>query len=123
MVPLIIFRFSDSALFTEASTLLTPVGSTAIGFSMKICFRADRKSTRLNSSHVRISYAVFCLKKKMKAGLCQRLADCHRFLAPRADVDVLERMHDRLARHYAPCALHLGVSASLHHVPGPPRLL
>src|SRR5690554_7435450 len=26
--------------------------------------RSDRKSTRLNSSHVRISYAVFCLKKK-----------------------------------------------------------
>src|SRR5690606_41137051 len=25
---------------------------------------ADRKSTRLNSSHVKISYAVFCLKKK-----------------------------------------------------------
>src|SRR5207249_11711485 len=28
--------------------------------------RADRKSTRLNSSHVSISYAVFCLKKKKK---------------------------------------------------------
>src|SRR3989442_9758846 len=28
--------------------------------------REDRKSTRLNSSHVRISYAVFCLKKKKK---------------------------------------------------------
>src|SRR5690554_6415003 len=28
--------------------------------------RGDRKSTRLNSSHVRISYAVFCLKKKKK---------------------------------------------------------
>src|SRR5438874_7104558 len=27
---------------------------------------ADRKSTRLNSSHVEISYAVFCLKKKKK---------------------------------------------------------
>src|SRR2546430_4216781 len=27
-------------------------------------FRADRKSTRLNSSHSQISYAVFCLKKK-----------------------------------------------------------
>src|SRR5690606_41774699 len=26
--------------------------------------KADRKSTRLNSSHVKISYAVFCLKKK-----------------------------------------------------------
>src|SRR5438067_7007869 len=29
-------------------------------------FAADRKSTRLNSSHVSISYAVFCLKKKKK---------------------------------------------------------
>src|SRR5690554_7743560 len=28
--------------------------------------KRDRKSTRLNSSHVRISYAVFCLKKKTK---------------------------------------------------------
>src|SRR5690554_6975485 len=28
--------------------------------------RSDRKSTRLNSSHVRISYAVFCLKKKTR---------------------------------------------------------
>src|SRR5207302_11324540 len=28
--------------------------------------RLDRKSTRLNSSHVKISYAVFCLKKKKK---------------------------------------------------------
>src|SRR5690554_7566489 len=30
----------------------------------------DRKSTRLNSSHVRISYAVFCLKKKKCSWLC-----------------------------------------------------
>src|SRR3954469_7524970 len=29
--------------------------------------KGDRKSTRLNSSHVEISYAVFCLKKKKKA--------------------------------------------------------
>src|SRR5690625_6456287 len=29
-------------------------------------FNRDRKSTRLNSSHVAISYAVFCLKKKKK---------------------------------------------------------
>src|SRR5690606_40497618 len=29
-------------------------------------FIQDRKSTRLNSSHVKISYAVFCLKKKKK---------------------------------------------------------
>src|SRR5690554_1123471 len=29
--------------------------------------RVDRKSTRLNSSHVRTSYAVFCLKKKIRS--------------------------------------------------------
>src|SRR5436305_4959301 len=33
--------------------------------------KQDRKSTRLNSSHVRISYAVFCLKKKKKNRLRQ----------------------------------------------------
>src|SRR5574340_1026134 len=36
--------------------------------------RADRKSTRLNSSHQKISYAVFCLKKKKKKDEC--IADC-----------------------------------------------
>src|SRR5256885_6205284 len=34
-------------------------------FSFKVIMR-DRKSTRLNSSHLVISYAVFCLKKKKK---------------------------------------------------------
>src|SRR3712207_6993056 len=33
----------------------------------KDLYRADRKSTRLNSSHANISYAVFCLKKKNQA--------------------------------------------------------
>src|SRR5690554_7559220 len=35
-------------------------------FFIQLCIwiNEDRKSTRLNSSHVRISYAVFCLKKK-----------------------------------------------------------
>src|SRR5690625_5918871 len=32
-----------------------------------LCEESDRKSTRLNSSHVAISYAVFCLKKKKKS--------------------------------------------------------
>src|SRR5690606_40386714 len=32
----------------------------------RLPLRIDRKSTRLNSSHVKISYAVFCLKKKKK---------------------------------------------------------
>src|SRR5690625_6028703 len=45
-----------------------PVGPAEGLFSQefyKACKR-DRKSTRLNSSHVAISYAVFCLKKKHK---------------------------------------------------------
>src|SRR5438128_5798016 len=32
-----------------------------------MCWSLDRKSTRLNSSHGSISYAVFCLKKKKRA--------------------------------------------------------
>src|SRR5437868_8842883 len=41
--------------------------------------RTDRKSTRLNSSHVSISYAVFCLKKKK--AIYQRMVEW--FLLPR----------------------------------------
>src|SRR3712207_9524030 len=33
----------------------------------RTCSAGDRKSTRLNSSHANISYAVFCLKKKKRA--------------------------------------------------------
>src|SRR2546427_3053269 len=36
--------------------------------------RVDRKSTRLNSSHSQISYAVFCLKKKKKQFKCENHA-------------------------------------------------
>src|SRR2546427_3391222 len=39
----------------------------------KLSFISDRKSTRLNSSHSQISYAVFCLKKKKK----QKNTSCH----------------------------------------------
>src|SRR2546422_320605 len=46
-----------SVLAFETLPLLTPGGGVPL---------ADRKSTRLNSSHGYISYAVFCLKKKKK---------------------------------------------------------
>src|SRR3712207_8469718 len=42
---------------------------TLIGYSLNdtiVVYDRDRKSTRLNSSHANISYAVFCLKKKNK---------------------------------------------------------
>src|SRR5690554_3837801 len=41
-----------------------PYYSMRADYFFQVVFVADRKSTRLNSSHVRISYAVFCLKKK-----------------------------------------------------------
>src|SRR2546429_3174609 len=44
-------------------------GRTALGPASP---RADRKSTRLNSSHGYISYAVFCLKKKKKKKISER---------------------------------------------------
>src|SRR2546430_13686524 len=39
-----------------------------LAFSKNIAAVGDRKSTRLNSSHSQISYAVFCLKKKKQTG-------------------------------------------------------
>src|SRR5690349_24938060 len=70
------FFFNDTAT-TEIYTLslhdALPICRVAFGYSGTQCAwpavshcRADRKSTRLNSSHVEISYAVFCLKKKKK---------------------------------------------------------
>src|SRR5690349_23922035 len=43
----------------------------------------DRKSTRLNSSHVEISYAVFCLKKKKKKQKIVKLDNKHtKYITP-----------------------------------------
>src|SRR3712207_8558298 len=55
---------ADRGLFCShgdfyAATIIERYGQVPEGF-----VRADRKSTRLNSSHANISYAVFCLKKK-----------------------------------------------------------
>src|SRR5690625_7524898 len=45
---------------------ISPSGSTSAIGSPMVNQSGDRKSTRLNSSHVAISYAVFCLKKKRR---------------------------------------------------------
>src|SRR5687768_17751086 len=42
------------------------LAASALPFEIEIATVQDRKSTRLNSSHGYISYAVFCLKKKKK---------------------------------------------------------
>src|SRR5690554_7682239 len=48
--------------YVAQGTKTIRVGSGGVMLPNTSC--VDRKSTRLNSSHVRISYAVFCLKKK-----------------------------------------------------------
>src|SRR5207253_9708370 len=52
----------------EARSARCSVTGTHAAHSRRYCHHCrDRKSTRLNSSHVAISYAVFCLKKKKYA--------------------------------------------------------
>src|SRR5690349_14558225 len=61
------------AVMEEFHLILYPFVEGTNGYELELTERqwaefgaADRKSTRLNSSHVEISYAVFCLKKKKK---------------------------------------------------------
>src|SRR5438270_3711546 len=55
-LPISTMTFSSSSRYFCFSSSLRSRGTGAL--------RIDRKSTRLNSSHSQISYAVFCLKKK-----------------------------------------------------------
>src|SRR5215813_9527677 len=61
-------RFIPRILKADPETLADGTGDNLDPEKVLACMmqreKADRKSTRLNSSHVRISYAVFCLKKK-----------------------------------------------------------
>src|SRR5437764_9183812 len=54
------------ALRSEANRLAVGVGERYTDNAFLTILLSDRKSTRLNSSHRCISYAVFCLKKKKK---------------------------------------------------------
>src|SRR3712207_9516087 len=69
-LPVGILTETDAArlLNTEASLRQRVVGQDhalkALGRALRRSAARDRKSTRLNSSHANISYAVFCLKKK-----------------------------------------------------------
>src|SRR3989442_7536148 len=53
----------------------------------------DRKSTRLNSSHVRISYAVFCLKKKKHHKFILKMYHNHDFDLPNYDATLCKTAH------------------------------
>src|SRR2546429_5217576 len=61
----------DLLLGREMTTrLLVGHGSLRTGYATMSDKQTDRKSTRLNSSHGYISYAVFCLKKKNTTHVC-----------------------------------------------------
>src|SRR5690554_5513389 len=67
-------KLAATGLLVKVSELDVQVGTTTPSLEQLLqqaemyqyIVEKDRKSTRLNSSHVRISYAVFCLKKKKK---------------------------------------------------------
>src|SRR5205809_4801730 len=54
----------EAALDIEWSHAMAPKAKIVLDIKGRLLRPADRKSTRLNSSHGYISYAVFCLKKK-----------------------------------------------------------
>src|SRR2546430_4533366 len=54
-------RRAEGEMILKVAGRCSKIGSGLVAF-----VEADRKSTRLNSSHSQISYAVFCLKKKNK---------------------------------------------------------
>src|SRR2546426_3512525 len=57
----------------------SPCSLTIVAFPLTVPTNAgDRKSTRLNSSHLVISYAVFCLKKKKNNNEIHRVRNYHR---------------------------------------------
>src|SRR5438876_5807307 len=58
--------FPYTTLFRSRERRRRTVGRSDGGLGALPCDGPDRKSTRLNSSHPSISYAVFCLKKKNK---------------------------------------------------------
>src|SRR2546430_10741533 len=73
------------------SRILSELGLTEQGYVLATIHRAentddakrDRKSTRLNSSHSQISYAVFCLKKKTKYCCRLLMPQCRRICTAR----------------------------------------
>src|SRR5258705_9793342 len=66
---LLVLRLPNFFFETPLVLVARTFGSTAVmvaAVEPKVQATRDRKSTRLNSSHLGISYAVFCLKKKKK---------------------------------------------------------
>src|SRR5204863_5921486 len=87
------------------------LGRRCLGSCVTASRFRDRKSTRLNSSHVEISYAVFCLKKKKK---------CVGTLTKCSYNDHLQLWRARLSTaHVAYSVLHASLLSPSLHEPAP----
>src|SRR5438445_6231474 len=78
-----LFRSVELATPDGTNDFRGRTGVQIVGPRTVVSTGEDRKSTRLNSSHANISYAVFCLKKKKKKTDCKR----HRITSSRYTVD------------------------------------
>src|SRR5947207_5811388 len=77
LIPILYLKGISTGDFEEALAAL--LGKDAGGLSASTSpVEIDRKSTRLNSSHTVISYAVFCLKKKKQSKIAPTISipDC-----------------------------------------------
>src|SRR5690554_7182636 len=70
---IILWGVDTKSLFGFMGAAVTFIGVALFAQWSVLSNFTDRKSTRLNSSHVRISYAVFCLKKKIPHRAAPRL--------------------------------------------------
>src|SRR3712207_7436787 len=64
MLPVFLFALPGGALADILDRRRTLIAAQLWILATALVLATDRKSTRLNSSHANISYAVFCLKKK-----------------------------------------------------------
>src|SRR5690625_2463645 len=73
------WRYLGNSVFVATGITVCQVffSSMAAYAFARLRWKGDRKSTRLNSSHVAISYAVFCLKKKMRDEPLESVHDGH----------------------------------------------
>src|SRR5256885_6708822 len=84
--------------------------------------KRDRKSTRLNSSHLVISYAVFCLKKKKKYRTHRyrthhELPDSHMNITLlSSQYDTLTLSHHLYTPHVAHIVVHTDIQLAIHHI-------
>src|SRR5205807_5345623 len=101
--------------FAPRRSISASIGATSISSSTSARPRArrDRKSTRLNSSHLVISYAVFCLKKKKKNTEDVNILHIHFFSCPSCPPVIRRSSHAHLFLYHATVAFS-HITATTH---------